>query len=81
MFSRLIRRYWWRRFEHRDAQSWQELDGFPALDPREQRRLLSARLLAQVQYFGMRGAMPPASAMRTNCGGFGPRCPFSTRTR
>lgn len=54
MLSRMIRRYWWRRFERRDATSWEELDRFPLLDPREQRRLLAERLLGQVQYFGTR---------------------------
>jgi phenylacetate-CoA ligase len=52
-------RYWWRRFVEREACSWEELESFPRQGPARQRRILSERLLAQVQYFGNRADALP----------------------
>jgi len=47
-------RIWWRRYLRRHAASWSELAEFPGKSPVEQRKVLVARLLEQVRYFGNR---------------------------
>src|SRR5688572_23677720 len=54
MFIRTIRQYWWQRFEQRDSCSAADLIDFRGLNPEAQRRLLAARLFAQIRYFGNR---------------------------
>ncbi len=54
MIPRIASQLWWHRFLARHARSWEELQQFPRLSPREQRRQLAQRLLSQIQYFGNR---------------------------
>ena len=54
MIEETISGLWWRRFARREACSWEELEQFPKCRPDERRRILSERLLGQVQYFGNR---------------------------
>jgi phenylacetate-CoA ligase len=59
MIERIASRIWWRRFLSRSGCSWAELETFPRLSPAEQQRDLSARLLAQIKYFGNRSDALP----------------------
>jgi hypothetical protein len=54
MVPRPISSLWWRRYLRRNAIPWTDLECFPQLRPDLQRKELGARLLKQIQYFGMR---------------------------
>jgi phenylacetate-CoA ligase len=59
MIPETLSRLWWRRYLRRNSQPWDELEQFPGNDPDQQRRILSSRLLQQVQYFGSRADALP----------------------
>ena len=59
MLAQIASRFWWNRFISRNACPWDELEQFPRLSPYQQRRALSLRLLAHIQYFGKRADALP----------------------